>query len=148
MELQHKLEWEKEEKRKTDQVLKGILSLVKKIFYEGDSKEAYIDEVEDDLGVLGNELGGSEKSHYTIDDAGLTISLNYSRNKDENSYSKCFGDYVNWDYLRQSLLEYGIEINREIYDRNPNRDQRYHHFDIITIKVNRLVKSAGMGYRY
>jgi hypothetical protein len=137
-------EFLKQLRAKTDEVADGIVALISDIFYGATKKEAEIDEVDEVLGKLGTDPGDLGKSHYTFDDFGLTVTLNYSHTKERDSYASCFGDFVDWDYLKQQLLERGIEIKRDVHEQQGSLGQKYHHYDTITIKVNELVKNIGI----
>ncbi len=133
-----------QEIEETEKAIVGILKLVKDILENSDDRTAKItnDDIDPSLGILGNDLGGTLPSHYSFDEVeGLTISLNYSHNKEEGSYANCFGNTINWNYLIQILKEYGIEIDRSVHERYANRDQSYHFFDIVTIKVANFSKN-------
>ncbi len=128
---------------KTDEVLDGIMGLISDIFYGATKNKEEIDEVSGILGKLGTDPGDRGKSCYTFDSFGLTIKLNYSHTKESDSYALCFGDFVDWDYLKQKLLEKGIEITREVSEQPAYLGQKYHHYDVVTIKVNELTKNIG-----
>ena len=144
IEQQQREEFLKQTRAKTDVVIEGIIGLISDIFYGATKKEAEIDEVDDILGKLGTDPGDAGKSRYTFDDFGLTITLNYSHTKERDSYAASFGDVVDWDYLKQELLKRGIEITRDVREQYASLGQKYHHYDIITIKVNELIKDMGM----
>lgn len=129
--------FEKINRIKTDMAISAILDLFKDTFATADEEEAVISSVDERLGVLGTDLYGSERSHYSIDDKGMTICLNYSRTKDSESYSRCFADEVDWTRLKQALLEAHIRIERETREKPVTREHPYQHYDVITLRVNR-----------
>ena len=131
--------FEKITRIKTDMAISAIIDLFKNTFATADTEEAEISSIDDRLGVLGSDMPGSEKSHYSIDDKGMTICLNYSRTKDSESYSKCFADEVDWLRLKQALLEAHISIERETREKPVTREHPYQHYDVITLRVNRDV---------
>ena len=129
----------------TDKVATGILSLIYEKFNDSKSSEGEITSVDPVLGVLGTDPGEAAESGYVFQDPfGLTITLNYSHTKEFESYAECFGNYVDWDLLKQKLLEKGVEISREVREQQPSLGRKYYCYDVVTIKVPELVKSMGM----
>ena len=125
-----------------------IWDILSKIGTEYSEREI-ITEVPEELGVLGNKLGDSRASHFLFTGDTLTITLNYSRNNDADAYSMSFEGNVDWNYLKQQLKEVcGIDIDRQVYSVNADREHPAHNYDIVTIRVYGDVKTYGEGRIY
>lgn len=155
--LQDEIEKKKKEEEKklkiqlnTEKAANAIISLIYKILTEADQKYAVINHLMVDpiLGKPYNEsIGDTEPSHYSFDDDGLTIYLNYSCESIDlsawggTSFLRDY-NYIDVDYLQELLNNNNVEfcLNNDSY-RDTSVD-----IEIVTIRVKRNIKNNSKEY--
>ncbi len=162
--LQTLKKYEKEEK--TEDIANAIISLVNGILSTAKKNTGLIEEISDKLGTLNENDGCFFKSTYNLDEEGLTIILDYSREffdkaiyggtcflgvygkrYDPNDY-ETKEDWEYWhdfhverepfyyNYLIELLNEYGITLSR--INGKYNDGMVWKHYDFVIIKASRV----------
>ena len=139
-----------ETKKHTEKLAGAIASLILNILRKTDSKKGEINDVDVILGRLSSGTNDTVKSYYMIDEDGLKIYLNYSREwtTKENGCGRCFLDNnwsIDFNYLQTLLHNSGITLTRNTKDKISSHNTQL-EIDIVTITYNRKEKIKKDGY--
>ena len=127
-----KLEQERkilEKKKKTEAMANAIISLVYNTLTTADSKAGMINEIDSELGSL-TDISNS-KSGYVIDEDGLTITLDYSREAyDMHEHGgKCFLGICGKKWDPNEVYYGNLPDGKEQWEKKQQREAKEEPFD-------------------